>query len=211
MKSTACEVGAEVSQPRPDQWTRADHFWLPDVAGVVFWRRSPSVEVAAIACVSVIVPANPPVEAERIELTPTFPDVSEVKPELAPKAPEALYWTCVLDPAAVAPPEALIVPVVTERDGARALLDGNCYVFSPKLAPMLSRGSLRYCCMVCAELGSVYQTQLLLETSGAPSPVSSSMPLRYCAIGSPAAAASKNSAAARGRSIGRPRPAVRCR
>jgi mannose-6-phosphate isomerase-like protein (cupin superfamily)/CDGSH-type Zn-finger protein len=63
------------------------------------------------------------------------------------------------------------VPVVTDRDGARALLDGNCYVFSPKLAPMLSRGSLRYCCMVCAELGSVYQTQLLLETSGAPSPV----------------------------------------
>ncbi|MGH8134110.1 MAG: CDGSH iron-sulfur domain-containing protein [Steroidobacteraceae bacterium] len=63
------------------------------------------------------------------------------------------------------------IPVVTGRDGARACLNGDCYVFSPELAPMMSRGSLHYCYMVCAALGSVYQTQLLMEVSGAPSPV----------------------------------------
>ena len=63
------------------------------------------------------------------------------------------------------------IPVVTERDGARALLNGGCYVFSPDLAAMTSRGSLRYCYMVCAALGSVYQTQLLMEVRGAPSPL----------------------------------------
>jgi mannose-6-phosphate isomerase-like protein (cupin superfamily) len=58
------------------------------------------------------------------------------------------------------------IPTVTERDGARALLNGTCYVFSPALAPMKTRGALRYCYMVSAELGSLYQTQLLLELGG---------------------------------------------
>ena len=65
------------------------------------------------------------------------------------------------------------VPVVTERAGARALLNGSCYVFSTELAPMRSRGSLRYCYVVSADLGSRYQTQLLMETTGASSPVMS--------------------------------------
>jgi mannose-6-phosphate isomerase-like protein (cupin superfamily)/CDGSH-type Zn-finger protein len=65
------------------------------------------------------------------------------------------------------------IPVVTERDGARALLNGTCYVFSPNLACMQTCGSLRYCYMVSAEMGSLYQTQLLMEVSGAPSPVMS--------------------------------------
>jgi mannose-6-phosphate isomerase-like protein (cupin superfamily) len=65
------------------------------------------------------------------------------------------------------------VPVVTERDGARALLNGSCYVFSSELAPMMSRGSLHYCSLVSANLGSRYQTQLLMETTGASSPVMS--------------------------------------
>lgn len=65
------------------------------------------------------------------------------------------------------------IPVVTERDGARALLNGSCYVFSSKLAAMQTRGSLRYCYMVSAEMGSTYQTQLLMEVSGDPSPVMS--------------------------------------
>lgn len=63
------------------------------------------------------------------------------------------------------------VPVVSERDGARALLNGECYVFSPELAPMSTRGSLRYCYMVSKEFGALYQTQLFLEIGGAASPV----------------------------------------
>lgn len=68
-------------------------------------------------------------------------------------------------------PENRNVPVVTDRDGARALLNGSCYVFSCGLAAMEARGSLRYCYMVSAGMGSQYQTQLLMETAGAPSPV----------------------------------------
>jgi mannose-6-phosphate isomerase-like protein (cupin superfamily) len=63
------------------------------------------------------------------------------------------------------------IPVVTERDGARALLNGTCYVFSSDLAAMQTRGSLRYCYMVSAEMGALYQTQLLMEASSVPSPV----------------------------------------
>jgi len=63
------------------------------------------------------------------------------------------------------------VPVVTQTDGARALLNGSCYVFSSRLAPMMSRGALRYCYLVSADLGSRYQTQLLLEITGGSSPV----------------------------------------
>jgi mannose-6-phosphate isomerase-like protein (cupin superfamily)/CDGSH-type Zn-finger protein len=68
-------------------------------------------------------------------------------------------------------PENRDIPVVTERDGARALLNGTCYVFSSDLAAMQTRGSLRYCYMVSAEMGALHQTQLLMETSGEPSPV----------------------------------------
>jgi len=68
-------------------------------------------------------------------------------------------------------PENRDIPVVTERDGARALLNGACYVFSSSLAALQSRGSMRYCYMVCAEMGALYQTQLLMEVSGEPSPV----------------------------------------
>ena len=68
-------------------------------------------------------------------------------------------------------PENRDIPVVTERDGARALLNGTCYVFSSDLAAMQTRGSLRYCYMVSAEMGSLYQTQLLMEATDVPSPV----------------------------------------
>ena len=70
-------------------------------------------------------------------------------------------------------PENQNIPVVTERDGPRALLNGSCYVFSPHLAAMHTRGSLRYCYMVSTAFGSLYQTQLLLEVFGGPSPVMS--------------------------------------
>jgi mannose-6-phosphate isomerase-like protein (cupin superfamily) len=65
------------------------------------------------------------------------------------------------------------VPVVTARDGARSLLNGSCYVFSPALAPKLAHGALRYCYMVSGELGAQYQTQLYLQLTSASSPVMS--------------------------------------
>jgi len=70
-------------------------------------------------------------------------------------------------------PENRNIPVVAERDGPRALLNGSCYVFSPDLAAMHTRGFLRYCYMVSPEMGSLYQTQLLLKVAGGPSPVMS--------------------------------------
>src|SRR6202023_3669709 len=68
-------------------------------------------------------------------------------------------------------PQNRDIPVVTPRDGPRALLNGSCYVFSPRFAAMQTRGSLRYCYMVSAEMGSLYQTQLLMEVCGTPSPI----------------------------------------
>ncbi len=68
-------------------------------------------------------------------------------------------------------PENRAIPVVTQREGPRALLNGNCYVFSCEHAAMQSRGSLRYCYMVSTELGAQYQTQVLMEVCGEPSPV----------------------------------------
>jgi CDGSH-type Zn-finger protein/mannose-6-phosphate isomerase-like protein (cupin superfamily) len=63
------------------------------------------------------------------------------------------------------------IPIVEEKDGPRALLDGGCYVFSSAAAPMISRGNLRYCCMVSREQGALYQTQLYLEVTPGCSPV----------------------------------------
>jgi mannose-6-phosphate isomerase-like protein (cupin superfamily)/CDGSH-type Zn-finger protein len=63
------------------------------------------------------------------------------------------------------------IPVVTERDGPRARLNGQCYVFSSELATMQVNGSLRYCYMVSTQLGAQYQSQLLMEVAGPPSPV----------------------------------------
>ncbi len=68
-------------------------------------------------------------------------------------------------------PENLRVPVVTERSGPRVLLNGDCYVVSPRLAKMSSHGNLRYCYLVTAEQGAQFQTQILLEVSDGPSPV----------------------------------------
>jgi mannose-6-phosphate isomerase-like protein (cupin superfamily)/CDGSH-type Zn-finger protein len=70
-------------------------------------------------------------------------------------------------------PQNRDIPVVTQRDGARALLNGSCYVVASDLAPMTTRGTLRYGYLVSAELGSLYQTQLLMEVAAGPSPVMS--------------------------------------
>src|ERR1700748_728948 len=45
-------------------------------------------------------------------------------------------------------PENRDIPLVTERDGARALLNGTCHVYSPGLAEMTTRGHLRYSYLV---------------------------------------------------------------
>src|SRR5690348_1389228 len=68
-------------------------------------------------------------------------------------------------------PANRLIPVVTEEDGPRRRLDGGCYVVSPALAPKTSRDRLRYCYLVTPELGARFQTQVLLEVEGGPSPV----------------------------------------
>lgn len=59
------------------------------------------------------------------------------------------------------------IPLVTQRDGPRAHLNGGCYVVSPRLAPKSTRGNLHYCYLVTPELGAVHQTQVLLQAAGA--------------------------------------------
>jgi mannose-6-phosphate isomerase-like protein (cupin superfamily)/CDGSH-type Zn-finger protein len=63
------------------------------------------------------------------------------------------------------------IPVVAECDGPRRWLDGGCCIISPRLAQRISRERLRYCYLVTGELGARFQTQILLEAQGGPSPV----------------------------------------
>jgi mannose-6-phosphate isomerase-like protein (cupin superfamily)/CDGSH-type Zn-finger protein len=65
------------------------------------------------------------------------------------------------------------VDLITARSGARKLLNGDCYVFSPALAEMQERGSLSYCEVISDELGAIYQTQILMRVSESASPVMS--------------------------------------
>lgn len=68
-------------------------------------------------------------------------------------------------------PENRRIPLVTERDGPRAALNGGCYVVRPSLASKTQRGHLGYRYLITGELGARYQTQLLLEVEGGASPV----------------------------------------
>jgi CDGSH-type Zn-finger protein/mannose-6-phosphate isomerase-like protein (cupin superfamily) len=70
-------------------------------------------------------------------------------------------------------PENRAVQAVTERTGARALLNGSCYVVRPSLTQKLRRGHLTYSYLVSAELGALYQTQVLLQVEAGASPVMS--------------------------------------
>src|SRR5262249_49907719 len=63
------------------------------------------------------------------------------------------------------------IPLVTDKSGARALLNGACYVISPSLEPKATRGNLKYCSLVSAERGALYQNQIFLEVCGGESPV----------------------------------------
>lgn len=71
------------------------------------------------------------------------------------------------DPAS---PANQAIPLVRERTGPRAHLNGTCYVVSPALAEQHTRGSLSYRYLVTAELGALYQTQVLLEAGEEASP-----------------------------------------
>jgi quercetin dioxygenase-like cupin family protein/CDGSH-type Zn-finger protein len=68
-------------------------------------------------------------------------------------------------------PENRAVPLVTERIGARAQLNGICYVISPSLAERTTRGNLRYSYLVTEKLGALYQTQVLLSVQAGASPI----------------------------------------
>jgi mannose-6-phosphate isomerase-like protein (cupin superfamily)/CDGSH-type Zn-finger protein len=70
-------------------------------------------------------------------------------------------------------PQNRTVALVTERSGPRAHLNGSCYVVRPTLAAKSVRGALTYCYLVNAELGALYQTQLLLQIERGSSPVMS--------------------------------------
>ena len=63
------------------------------------------------------------------------------------------------------------IPLVTERDGPRRRLNGNCYIVSPAATPKITREHLRYCHLVTPELGACYQNQVFLEVEGGASPV----------------------------------------
>jgi quercetin dioxygenase-like cupin family protein/CDGSH-type Zn-finger protein len=64
------------------------------------------------------------------------------------------------DPAS---PRNRAIPLVSERSGARVLLNGRCCVISPHLLPFSTRGALRYAYLVSEETGACHQTQILLS------------------------------------------------
>ncbi|MGH8317741.1 MAG: CDGSH iron-sulfur domain-containing protein [Steroidobacteraceae bacterium] len=68
-------------------------------------------------------------------------------------------------------PANRLIPIVTEQDGPRRWLNGGCYVVSPALAPKTARDRLRYYYLATPELGTRFQTQVLLEVQAGASPV----------------------------------------
>jgi mannose-6-phosphate isomerase-like protein (cupin superfamily)/CDGSH-type Zn-finger protein len=68
-------------------------------------------------------------------------------------------------------PQNRAVPSITEQSGARRLLNGDCYVFSPSQASFRTQGALHYCEAISAELGSLHQTTTFLRVTSASSPV----------------------------------------
>jgi mannose-6-phosphate isomerase-like protein (cupin superfamily)/CDGSH-type Zn-finger protein len=62
------------------------------------------------------------------------------------------------------------IPLVSERDGPRARLNGACYVVRPGLSEKRQRGALSYSHLVTAALGALHQTQVLLEIENGVSP-----------------------------------------
>lgn len=62
--------------------------------------------------------------------------------------------------------------VLADRSPAeRTLLNGECYVYTPARATMQTRGALHYCATISAALGAKFQSQMLLQVRGEPTPV----------------------------------------
>ena len=55
------------------------------------------------------------------------------------------------------------VPEVAPGPGARAELNGGCYVYSVDRAEKEARGALRYCSIIGPQFGSIYQSQFYFE------------------------------------------------
>lgn len=62
----------------------------------------------------------------------------------------------------------------TAVDGARVLLDGDCYVFRPSAAQLETRGTARWCAVIGPRYGARYQSQFHVEVDGGASP-----PMRF--------------------------------
>jgi mannose-6-phosphate isomerase-like protein (cupin superfamily)/CDGSH-type Zn-finger protein len=70
-------------------------------------------------------------------------------------------------------PENRAIAEVMDREGARAVLDGGCYVFSPEAADYRTEGTMRWCAVIGPDLGAVHQAQFYAEVEGGPSPIAS--------------------------------------
>ncbi|MDA5194549.1 CDGSH iron-sulfur domain-containing protein [Govanella unica] len=70
-------------------------------------------------------------------------------------------------------PENLLIPLVTEMDAARKMLDGGCYVFSTTDADYQSEGNLRHTVVISEAQGAQYQSQFYAELESGLSPVMS--------------------------------------
>lgn len=68
-------------------------------------------------------------------------------------------------------PENRKIPVKSDRDGARTVINGGCYVFSLADAEMSEHGGLRYCAVVGPEYGALHQSQYFAELAAGQSPV----------------------------------------
>ncbi len=68
-------------------------------------------------------------------------------------------------------PENQAIPVIPFRDGAKAVLDGNCYVYSLDQADYRTKGGFRYCAVISEDQGALYQSQFYVELEGGSSPV----------------------------------------
>lgn len=55
-------------------------------------------------------------------------------------------------------------------DGARVLLDGECYVFRPSEAKLETQGTARWCTVIGPRYGARYQSQFYVEVATAASP-----------------------------------------
>jgi CDGSH-type Zn-finger protein/quercetin dioxygenase-like cupin family protein len=68
-------------------------------------------------------------------------------------------------------PENRQVREVADRERATVHLDGQCYVFTPRVAQFQQQGSLRYCVAISISQGAVHQSQFYAEVAGESSPV----------------------------------------